>query len=174
MGNYFAIEVPLRREAEWFKGLKRLLENVPVTWQRDIYHITMSFIQGDPDYCSPIVVMVQRKLEKFPVQRLTFDKLGAFTTRSGEHIVYLTASNPDTNFMNLVNMIRGEVSKYDVKQADFRLHVTLGRIDAGKMSLAEVQRLVNQVQMPSFTLNLTRVYHRFQGSRENHKSWDLP
>ncbi len=173
MGNYFAIEVPLRREAEWFKELKRLLRNVPVKWQREICHITMSFIQGDPDYCSPIVVMVQRKLENFPVQHLTFDKLGAFTTRSGEHIVYLTASNPDTNFINLVNMIRGEVNKYDVKQADFRLHITLGRIDGSIISLEELQKRIEEVELPRFTLRLSRVYHRFKGYKDDHKSWEL-
>ena len=171
--NYFAIEVPLRRNAKWLGRLHDILRDANVKWQNGHYHITMSFICGHIDYCSAYVVMVQRKLENFSVQHLTFDKLGAFTARSGEHIVYLTVSNPDTNFINLVNMIRGEVNKYDVKQADFRLHVTLGRIDGSSISLEELQKRIEEVELPRFTLRLSRVYHRFKGYKDDHKSWEL-
>lgn len=172
--NYFAIEVPLRRNARWLISLHDKLNDVNVKWQHGHYHITISFICGHIDYCSAYVVMVQRKLEKFSVQQLTFDKLGAFTARSGEHIIYLGCSRPEKSFMDLVTMIRGEVAQYDdLRQEDFRLHVTLGRIDGSSISLEELQKRLEKVELPRFTLQLSRVYHRFKGDGHDHKSWEL-
>ena len=173
LGNYFAIEVPLDREANWFIQLKDRLKNVPVNWQKDVYHILLSYIQGDPDYASSYVVMIQHQLEHYHAQSLTFDHLAVFKTKKGELVICLKASQPDENFKKLVNMVRNQVRQFPVLQSEFRLHVTLGRIEAGKFSLEEVQRLVCQVQIPAFKLRLSRVYHRLGGSKEDHKSWDL-
>ena len=117
--------------------------------------------------------MTQRQLEHYHAQSLTFDKLGVFSTKKGELIIYLKASQPDENFQKLVNMVRDHVSQCPVIQSEFSLHVTLGRIEAGKISLEEVHQLVSQVQIPAFKLRLSRVYHRLKGSWEDHKSWDL-
>lgn len=172
--NYFAIEVPLRRNARWLGRLHDILRDANVEWQNGHYHITMSFICGHADNCSAYVVMVQRKLENFSVQHLTFDKLGAFTSHSGEHIIYLGCSKPEKSFMELVKMIRGEVAQYDdIRQEDFRLHVTLGSVDESIISIEELQKRIEKVELPSFTLRLSRVYHRFKKSPEDHKSWNL-
>ena len=172
--NYFAIEVAnLSRRADWFEQLREVLRNVRVKWQRDVYHITMSFIQGDPDYISEYVGNIQNELKQYHVQTLKFDKLGVFTTESGWHIIYLEASRPTGNFRNMVNMIREQVGKYPVKQSDLKLHVTLGQVDARTISLDELQRLVSRIHLRSFILKLPRVYHRYKGSGKDNYSWNL-
>ena len=180
ISDYFAIEVPLYGDANWFLQLKNILKDVPVNWQKDVYHITLAAIHDGVDFASGYIIMIQRQLEHYHAQSLTFDQLGVFETKKGELVICLKASQSDENFMELVNMVHEQVSKCtknwdrcQVIQSKFRLHVTLGRIEAGKISLEEVQRLVSQVQIPAFKLRLSRVYHRIGDSREDHKSWDL-
>lgn len=159
ISKYIEVEVPLQRDAAWFQQLRESLSQagVSVKWQDAHYHITLAFITRHPLHANlflPMSKSVSYKVGPF----LTFDKLDVFTTPSGQHIIYLTSSHPTPEFQSLVQRVREEYQAVGcVYSTDFKLHVTLGRVDASLISLDELQQLVSQVTVPPFTFQLFNV-----------------
>lgn len=157
--KYIEVEVPVRQDAQWFKQLRAKMaeQGVNVKWQNGHFHITVAFITDHPQFANlflPMTHSVAWKVGPF----LTFDKVDAFTTRSGQHIVYLTSTNPTPEFMDMVRRIREEFKAVGCEfSTDFKLHVTLGRVEANQISLDALQRLLAQVTIPAFTLQLFNV-----------------
>ena len=93
---------------------------------------------------------------------MTFDRLDVFTATYGGYIIYLTASHMPQSFLDLTEAIRKDLKEAGcVIQSDFRLHVTLGRVNGSGVKLREV---IDRVPIQPFTLKLTDVDFRvFRG-----------
>ena len=123
MKSYLEIQVPLSYNDPWFTGLRQLLSGLTPKWQTNFFHITMVFLDETPDRMD-LRPILQRHLDNVPAFTLTFDKLDAFTTRSGLHIVHITSSKIPDDFVTLTEAIR-----FDLKSAFCRITAVLTDID---------------------------------------------
>lgn len=164
MKSYLEIQVPLLYDAPWFKSLRNECRSIPIRWQKRYYHITMAFLDETPAN-TDLGPILTKHLAGFKAPRLEFDKLDAFATKSGMHIIYLTVSNTPHEFSDLVQSIRKDLQAVGCKmESDFKLHVTLGRIKDSYISLTELQNVISGAQPPAFTLQLKDVDYRvFRG-----------
>ena len=176
MSNYLEIRVPLRQNAEWFVKLREAMEeaHVHVHWQRSgTHHITVAFINGD-EQVDALSAAFERCLYCSPAPSLTFDKIDVFEANNrSEFIVNLTSSQPSHEFTNLVKLLRQTALDLGAEiESDFRLHVTLGRIDANAAALDGVKRVADSIQVPPFTLQLTDAKYRYFRA-DSISSWEL-
>lgn len=173
MQTYLELKVPLVDKAEWMTCLKDRLSCVPVKWQNGYYHITLAFIDETPDGID-LVPIISKHLRTDVLPELTFDTIDAFTAnKAGMHIVNLTVSTVPEEFQKLVANIRQDLKLNGcVMESDFRLHVTLGRLDAANVDISELQGVLRKVPIPKFRLKLTTFeYRKFRG--ESIKVWNL-
>ena len=173
MKSYLEIQVPLRYDALWFKALRNAFKGIPVRWQKGYFHITMAFLDETPSDVG-FVPGIGEQLRTTTTPTLTFDKLDVFSTMSGEmYIVNLTCTNIPKTFGNLVSKVRAEFEKQGaVIESDFRLHVTLGRIQDTTINLTKIEKVLSSVELPSFSLELTNVTYRWFRGRTIRK-WQL-
>lgn len=164
MKTYLEIQVPLRNDARWFEELRYVCQKINVRWQMGYHHITMAFIDETPVGID-LRPLLDKHLGSFIVPTLTFDKLDAFTSMSGMHIIYLTATDVPQSFMSLVQAIRSDFkSEGCVMNSEFCLHVTLGRVKDPHVQLPTLQKVIEKVYVPAFSLTLTDVDYRiFRG-----------
>jgi 2'-5' RNA ligase len=162
MKSYLEIQVPLRNDAQWFKTLREACKGIPVRWQKGYFHITMAFLDETPSDVD-FVPVISEQLRTAIAPTLTFDKLDVFSTMSGDmYIVNLTCTNIPKTFEDLVNKVRAEFEKQGaVIESDFRLHVTLGRIKDLTISQKEIENILADVVLPSFTLQLPDILYRW-------------
>ena len=174
MNTYLSINVPVDTEAQWYNSLTRELKSVDVRWQHGHYHITLAYLDETPEGVD-IGSVISTKVVGKAAPSLTFDKLDAFTSGSGkEHIIYLTVSNVPESFSSWVEEIRKDiVSAGGVIKSGFKLHVTLGRVDAGEISLEELQARINKVRVPSFSLRLSELEYMVPKVHKLLKGWRL-
>lgn len=163
--NYLEFKVPVRQNAEWITNLREEMEseNVPVRWKNGWYHITVAFMKDD-QHVEALKKAFGKILFKTEAFQLTLDKVGVFKARiRNELIINLTSSAPSERFMSLVGSLRSEVEKIGVNlESDFLLHITLGWIDADMASLEEVEKVVNKIVVPPFTLTIKDAEYRYQ------------
>lgn len=164
MKTYVELKVPIINSARWLAELKRELHDLPVRWQNGFYHITVAFITEVPESVDVGKILAER-LQNVEAPLVTFDKLDAFTTSdSGMHMIYLTASNPSCGLTSLIDSIRCDLVAHGCSIEPFILHVTLGRLIASEMELAELRKRVSKVSVPSFSPMLKEVqYREFRG-----------
>lgn len=164
MKSYLEIQVPLNYDFPWFVELRNILNGIPVKWQIGYFHITMAFINETPENID-LRPILEKYLTKFQAPSITFDKLDAFTTYSGMFIVHLTSTIIPDDFLVLTEAIRSEMKAVGCQiDSEFRLHVTLGRINDIDLTLPNLQDLVSSVSLKPFTLKLTCVDYRvFRG-----------
>ena len=170
--SYIAVEVPVKQDAGWFKELREKISEhgISVKWQDGHYHITLAFIFTFPSHYSPLAPLFQSVAYKV-APYLTFDKVDAFTTLSGQHIVHLTSSSPSEGFKDIVKSVRDTVDKLGCEYApDFKLHVTLGRVDGSQTSLEELKHTISEISVPSFTLRLINVSYLEHQTHEEYDS----
>lgn len=162
--SYLEIKVPLSFDAPWFFELRESLKDMPVLWQRDFFHITMAFID-DTQHMKDIESIMHKFLDNAHPVTMTFDKLDVFSTGSGMLIVHLTASEIPNDFQTLVDDIRCDICCTNSNiQSEFRLHVTLGRITEPEVDIDEVGFIIDEINIPAFTLTLDEVeYREFRG-----------
>lgn len=73
---------------------------------------------------------MNRDLASFEAPELTFDKLDAFGKRSGGGVVFLTCTSVPESLLQMVDALRQDLEAAGcVIESDFKLHVTLGRVD---------------------------------------------
>jgi len=163
--NYLEIHVGICTEAQWYQELMERMKNLRVNRIIRRCHITALFLMDD-SLKDELREAFDRKLNRSTAPRLTFNKLEAFTSLSGkEHIVCLTATHPEEEFMELVTTLRKEAESLGaVIEDDFRLHVTLLRIPVNSIPLDELQQLIEEIQMPEFTMELTDIDYRYRMS----------
>ena len=70
--SYLVIKVPISFEAPWFVELRESLKDMPVLWQRDFYHITMTFID-DTQHLKDIEAIMHKYLDNTKPVSFTFD-----------------------------------------------------------------------------------------------------
>lgn len=161
MQTYLEVKLPVSTNARWFNNLKERLDGVPVRWQDGYYHITIAFIDEAPSD-HDVSSIIDKYINSLMIHELTFDKLDVFTAgNAGTHIVNLTISDVPDLFKSWVTALRNELSENGcVMESDFRLHVTLGRVDPS-IDLKSVQEEVAKVSIPSFSLPLHVFEYRY-------------
>lgn len=165
MKSYLELKVPIRYVDSWFAELRELLDGVNVRWQRDYYHITMVFLDYAPDNVN-LVPGLSERLKDALAPTITFDRLDAFATGGGhKQVIHLTTSHVPEDFLALVQDIRRYMKGKGCDiQSDFRLHVTLGRVQDPRTSLRQIKEAISQVDLPDITLDLSNVEYRvFRG-----------
>lgn len=161
MSSYIEVEIPVSQDAEWFRCLRKKMseKEIDVKWQNGHFHITLVFIKNVPEEVF-IYSVLYKSLEYKVGPMLSFDKLDAFTTASGQHVIYLTSSDPSRDFIDMVDSVREAInySGCDYCQ-EFKLHVTLGRVASDQYSLDELKKNIKEVKIPSFTIQLKTARH---------------
>ena len=168
--SYLEIKVPITFEDSWFVKLRESLKDMPVFWQRNVYHITMVFID-DTQHLVDVESIMQKYLDSAKPVSITFDKLDVFTATNGMLIVNLTATEIPEDFQTLVDDIRCDVSCTNSNiQSDFKLHVTLGRITEPEVDIDDVGFLIDEIDLTPFTLTLHEVEYRECRGRSIYKN----
>ena len=164
MKSYLEIQVPLKYDAPWFIELRNVLNGMPVKWQTGYFHITMAFLNETPENVD-LCPILEKHLTRFQAPSITFDKLDVFTTYSGMFIVHLASTNIPDDFLLLTETIRSDMKAVGCQiESEFRLHVTLGRINDTDFTLKNLQNLLSSVSLKPFSLMLTNVDYRvFRG-----------
>ena len=165
MKSYLEIKVPIRFDDFWFRELRDLLDGVDIRWQRGFYHITMAFLDFAPDNVN-LRTGLNELLDDAMAPTITFDKLDAFATGGGKRqVIYLTATEVPDDFMALVKDVRRFfLAKGCEIQSDFKLHVTLGRVQDPRMNVRKLKDIISQVEMSPFTMELNEIEYRiFRG-----------
>ena len=160
MKSYLEIKVPISYDNYWFRDLRDLLDGVNIRWQRGFYHITMAFLDFAPDNVN-MVPGLNDLLSEAAAPTITFDTLDAFASGSRKQVIHLTTTDAPSDFLALVEDVRHYFKAKGCKiQSDFRLHVTLGRVDDPRMNVHKLKDIISQVDMPKFTLELAQVDYR--------------
>ena len=165
MKTYLEIKVPINYDDHWFEELRSRFSGIPVRWQKGFYHITMVFVDEAPKGVD-MRPLLKRHFANEVAPVLTFDRLDIFSTRSGMHVIHLSASQIPERFLALTESIREDMKTAGcLIQSDFMLHVTLGRLrDFNNQSLA-LKNLVKSFPLLPFTLTLTDIDYRvFRGN----------
>ena len=164
MKSYIEIKVPIRYEESWFEELRDLLDGVDIRWQRGYYHITMAFLDYAPDNVN-MIPGLNDILSDAIAPTITFDKLDAFASGYHRQVIHLTTTDAPADFLDLVGEIRRYfLAKGCKMQSDFKLHVTLGRVQDARMNVSKLKDIISQVDLPTFTMQLTGVEYRvFRG-----------
>ncbi len=170
MKIYLEIQVPIKLDDSWLEELRNLFAGIPVRWQKGYYHITMAFIDNMPKGVD-IRPLLVRHLYTAKAPAITFDRLDAFSIKSGRHIIHLGASHVPEDFLALTESIRADMKAVGcVLQSRFMLHVTLGRVDALDAELADIKRVISRMSPPSFNLTLTDLEYRVFRGRTIYKT----
>lgn len=160
MKSYLEIKVPISYDDSWFKELRDLLDGVNIRWQRGYYHITMAFLDYAPDGVN-LVPGLNMLLDGESAPTITFDKLDAFASGYNRQVIHLTTTRAPQDFLELVEDVREFFLAKGCKiESDFKLHVTLGRVQDPRMNVRKLQDIISQVDMSTFTLDLTDVDYR--------------
>ena len=160
MKTYLEIKVPVSFDDYWFRELRELLDGVNIRWQRGFYHITMAFLDFAPDGVN-MVPGLNNILEEAVAPAITFDTLDAFASGPHRQVIHLTTTDAPEDFLDLVEDVRHYfLGKGCVIQSDFRLHVTLGRVQDPRMDVRKLKNIISQVDLPAVTLDLTEVDYR--------------
>lgn len=164
MKSYIEIKVPIRFEDSWFRQLRDLLDGVDIRWQRGYYHITMAFLDFAPDKVN-MILGLNGILDDAVAPVITFDMLDAFASGYHRQVIHLTTTEAPEEFLDMVKQIRQYFLAKGCKiQSDFKLHVTLGRVQDPKMNVRKLKDIISQVDLPTFTMELTDVEYRvFRG-----------
>ena len=173
MKSYIEIKVPIRYEESWFEELRDLLDGVDIRWQRGYYHITMAFLDDAPDGVN-LVPGLNEILKDAIAPEITFDKLDAFASGYHRHVIHLTTTQAPGDFLELVDEVRAYFQAKGCRmQSDFKLHVTLGRVQDSRMNERKLKDIISRVDLPTFTMTLTGVEYRiFRGKTLG--LWKLP
>ncbi|MBR6974109.1 MAG: hypothetical protein IKH80_05715, partial [Bacteroidaceae bacterium] len=88
-----------------------------------------------------------------------------FSTSSGMFIIHLSANEVPKSFHALTDAIREDMKAVGcIIHSDFMLHVTLGRVSSFDVKITDLEKMMETVSPPSFTLTLTDVdYREFRG-----------
>ena len=164
MKSYIELKVPIRFEDSWFRELRDLLDGVDIRWQRGYYHITMAFLDYAPDNVNMRPGLTDI-LNDGMAPTITFDKLDAFASGYHRQVIHLTTTDAPKDFIGMVNDIREYfLAKGCEIQSEFKLHVTLGRVQDSRMNVRKLQDIISQVDLPVLTLELKDVEYRvFRG-----------
>lgn len=176
--NYLRLNVPVRRDAEWFVELRAEVEREcgkeRVRWQQGSYHITVAFFK-DSQHVEELTNVFDGIMHGSVAPELTFDEVNTFVTRDGkEIIVNLTASKPTAEFDAFIDRLRDAAEETGVEmEPDFRLHVTLGRIATEMVAIEDATEVAESIEVPPFELTLHEAEYRYRPNPQI-SFWRLP
>ena len=174
MQTYLKIEVGLNRNTSWYSALQRKMKEteINVNWQLGSFHITVAFMNDDA-HKEQLKTIFGNIIRQHPAPQLTFNKLDAFTSKnSRQHIVNLTSTCESEEFTALINQLRTAAVEVGASPEDYRLHVTLGRVEGDAASLDTISDILSTVQLKPFTLKLTNIEYRYRGT-ESIAYWEM-
>ena len=91
---------------------------------------------------------------------MTLDKIDAFA--ASKHVIYLTASQPSLELNNLIDELRAEANQLHANiRPDFRLHITLGKVDSTAASIEQVQDLTGSIDVPAFNVRVNELEYQY-------------
>jgi len=157
------IEVPLRLNTRWYTALQQafLSAGIPVNWQSGGFHVTVLFMYDDTQK-DTLKAIFDHIISHHDAPELIFDKLNAFTgKKSGKHIVNLTSTNLSQEYTSLIDELRTAAIEAGAQLEDYRLHVTLGRIDDSRASLDTAQEILSSVRLEPFSVTLRSVIFKY-------------
>ena len=138
------------------------MNRLNVECKKSRFHITALFMNDDA-LKDNLIDTFDRILSHSQAPRLTFNKLEAFTSKSGEeHVVNLTSTQPGVEFRKLVENLRNCAIKLGVHIEDYRLHVTIAKVPVSLISLEDLQKLIAEINLPEFTLVLKTIEYRYK------------
>ena len=150
MAHLLAINVPVKRDpawSDWAKMTRAKIKSagIPVSkWQLLYYHMTILFL--DDDACAKAFTPEFAKLAKAcPALPMTIDKIDAFTATNG--------------------------AEHDKRL--FKPHITFGHVPADKMSLEELQTILQSLEQPAFHCVIKEAEHRYRRGNGTIKKWKL-
>ena len=165
--NYIELHVGISTNAEWYKTLEEKIRGRSRRWIEENFHITAAFMNND-QLKDELIKAFDEVLKDRKAPKLTLDKLTVFTTRNKkDHIVHLTSSQPSEELMELVESLRNKAESVGAKIGAFRLHVTLAYIDVQEMELEEVEKILEQIPLPSFEVTIRRVEYKYWRRKNN-------
>jgi len=149
MKSYLELNIPLSSDSVWYRNLLYSCRNIPVRWQKGSWHVTIAFLDETPDPTEAARIITEA-LSGVKAWDFVFDTIDVFTTGSGKgHVINLTASAAPEEFMKFVTKVRGALSEGGCTiQSGFRLHITLGRVNASDISLGNVRKAVGSASAP--------------------------
>ena len=164
MKTYLEIKVPIKYDDSWFERLRNHFAGIPVRWQKDFYHITMVFVNETLEGVE-LGPILEKHFSAAHAPVLTFDRIEAFSVKSGTHIIHLSASHVPESFLALTEAVREDMTAVGcVILSDFMLHVTLGRLRYSNIKISRLRRMASSFSFSPFTLALTDVDYRvFRG-----------
>ena len=172
--SYLQLLVPLDRRCQWYRRLKSMLGRM----QPGGFHITVAFISDGLDQAGveKVADILDKELRDAVAPVITFDKLDAFTKRSGDqHIVNLTASVIPSEFTDLKDRIRSTLVDNGYQLQGFTFHVTLARVDVNRIDLQSLQDIIGTIDLPPITRTLKKASYCFQHGHEHPiRRWVLP
>jgi len=156
MQTYLEVDVGINRDFCWYKTLRETLKHYRVKWQYGFYHITIAFIDENPNRQN-LIPIFEDVLRGTTAPIIAFDKINAFKAyRRKEYIISLTSTEVPDSLIALVESVRNSLKSVGcVLKSDFKLHVTLGRLDATAADLQDLNELINQVDLTPFRQALT-------------------
>ena len=170
MKSYLEIKVPISYNVPWFSELREALKDMPVSWQKGYYHITLAFID-DTQHLADIEGIMHKFWDDAQPVNITFDKLDVFTVGNGMQIIHLGTSNIPKGFKTLVDDIRCKiVSTNSDIQSDFKLHVTLGRVSEPEADINDIGFLIDEIDFTPISLTLNEVEYRVFRGRSIYKA----
>lgn len=160
--NYLEIHVGISTRAKWYLELQKKMNRLNVECKKSRFHITALFMNDDAQKDN-LIDTFDRILSHSQAPRLTFNKLEAFTSKSGkEHVVNLTSTRPEVGFRQLVDNLRNCAIKLGTHIEDYRLHVTIAKVPVSLISLEDLQKLIAEINLPEFTLVLKTIEYRYK------------
>ena len=107
---------------------------------------------------------------------MTIDKIDAFTATNGaEHIIYLSPTNVPEQILTLAKDARilADGLNADYDKRPFKPHITFGKVLADKMSLEELQTILQSLEQPAFNCVIKEAEHRYRRGNSTIKKWKL-
>ena len=124
----------------------------------------MAFLDFAPDNVN-LIPGLNGILDEAMAPTITFDQLDAFASGYHRQVIHLTTTDAPEDFLLLVEDVRRYFKAKGCEiQSDFKLHVTLGRVQDPRMNEHKLKDIISQVELPTFTMELTDVEYRvFRG-----------
>lgn len=181
MAHLLAMNVPVKRDpawSDWARMTRARIKSagIPVSkWQLLYYHMTILFL--DDDACAEALTPRFANLVKScPALPLAIDKIDAFTTTDGtEHIIYLSSTDVPEQILTLAKDARilADGLNADYDKRPFKPHITFGKVLADKMSLEELQTILQSLEQPAFHCVIKEAEHRYRRPNGTIKNWKL-
>ena len=174
--NYLELKIPIRTKTQWYNELCEAMqeERIPVRWQNGFYHITAVFVNDDLRVAE-LREAFSRVLTGIKAPSITLDTLNAFLTSSRrEIIVNLAPSHSSAEQLALINNLRATATEVGANiNPDFKMHITIGRVDAREATLDDVRRIISTIDVSPMTVPVKDINYLYLSNHAPIARWTL-